>query len=133
MQRRTPRFTVVGALVAVLVAWVTAVFTAAQGAVPQPAAPSASAADVQAHLGTIKQYCASCHNDRTKTAGVSFEGATAETIAQHPDIFEKAVRKLRGRVMPPPNARQPAAAAVDSLVAWLESSLDRAAGRAHLT
>ena len=42
-------------------------------------------------------------------------------------MFEKAVRKLRGRVMPPPGARQPDAASVDSLVAWLEDSLDRAA------
>ena len=41
------------------------------------------------------------------------------------------MRKLRGRVMPPPGARQPAAAAVDSLVAYLEASLDRAATQAH--
>ena len=34
--------------------------------------------------------------------------------------------------MPPPGARQPDAAAVDSLVAWLEDSLDRAAGQAHV-
>src|SRR3954466_8365197 len=59
------------------------------------------------HLATIKQYCAGCHNDRMKAAGVSFDGLTAEAIGQHPEIFEKAVRKLRGRVMPPPNARQP--------------------------
>ena len=47
-------------------------------------------------------------------------------------MFEKAVRKMRGRVMPPPGARQPDAAAVDSLVAWLEDSLDRAASQAHV-
>ena len=38
-----------------------------------------------------------------------------------PTLFEKAVRKMRGRVMPPPGARQPDAAAADSLVAWLEA------------
>ena len=43
------------------------------------------------------------------------------------------MRKMRGRVMPPPGARQPDAAAIDSLVAWLEDSLDRAAGKAHLS
>ena len=37
--------------------------------------------------------------------------------ASTPSVFEKAVRKMRGRVMPPPGARQPDAAAVDSLVA----------------
>ncbi len=65
-------------------------------------------------------------------AGVSFEGLTPEAIASRPDLFEKAVRKMRGRVMPPPSARQPEPAAVDSLVAWLENSLDRAAGPSYL-
>ena len=109
---------------------------------PQPQQPSAPAprqtsapvtADSQAHLATITQYCATCHNDRAKTAGVSFEGITAESIGQHADVFEKAVRKMRGRVMPPPNARQPDSAAIDSLVGWLEQRLDRAAGQAHLS
>src|SRR5882672_7667114 len=96
------------------------------------APPAPKAPDSQ--LATIKQYCATCHNDRTKAGSVSFEGLTADSIGQHADVFEKAVRKLRGRVMPPPNARQPDAAAVDSLVAWLEDSLDRAAiaGPSHL-
>ena len=57
---------------------------------------------------------------------------TAASIAEHPDLFEKAVRKLRGRVMPPPGAKQPEPAAVDSLVTWLETSLDAAAGQAHI-
>jgi mono/diheme cytochrome c family protein len=87
-----------------------------------------------AQLATIKQYCGGCHNDRMKAAGVSFDGLTADGIGQRTDVFEKAVRKLRGRVMPPPNARQPDQAAVDSLVSWLEDSLDRAsaAGPSHL-
>src|SRR5688500_11608495 len=100
--------------VGLLVVWVTTVFTAAQGpsAAPTPTAAPATS-EAQAHLATIKQYCTGCHNDRTKIGGVSFEGLTADAIGQHPDVFEKAVRKVRGRVMPPPNARQPDAAAVD--------------------
>jgi hypothetical protein len=92
----------------------------------------APAADAGTQLATIKQYCAGCHNDRAQTAGVSFEGVTAESIGQHADVFEKAVRKMRGRVMPPPGARQPDAAVLDSLVAWLEQSLDRTAGNGHI-
>jgi mono/diheme cytochrome c family protein len=86
----------------------------------------------QAHLATINQYCVGCHNDTAKMAGVSFQGITAEHIGQRADVFEKAVRKLRGRVMPPPGARQPDAPAIDGLVAWLEASLDRVGGQAHL-
>src|SRR3984893_16714163 len=83
-----------------------------------------------AQLATIKEYCAGCHNDRAKTGGVSFEGLAPESIGQRADVFEKTVRKLRGRVMPPPGAKQPDARSVDSLVAWLEDSLDRAAAAA---
>jgi mono/diheme cytochrome c family protein len=88
-------------------------------------------ADVQ--LATVKQYCSSCHNDKAKTGGVSFEGITAASIAKDPELFEKAVRKLRGRVMPPPNAKQPDGKAVDSLVAWLEGSLDKLPNEARVT
>jgi mono/diheme cytochrome c family protein len=88
-------------------------------------------ADVQ--LATVKTYCATCHNDKAKTGGVSFEGITAASIAKDPELFEKAVRKLRGRVMPPPGAKQPDGKAVDSLVAYLETSLDKLPNEAHVT
>jgi hypothetical protein len=65
-------------------------------------------------------------------AGVSFEGLTAEGVASRADALEKAVRKMRGRVMPPPGARQPDPAAIDALVAWLEGALDRAESPAHV-
>ena len=58
---------------------------------------------------------------------------TARASRQHAEVFEKAVRKLRGRVMPPPGSRSslmPQTA--DALVAWLETSLDKAAGQAHV-
>src|SRR5580700_3870611 len=65
--------------------------------------------------------------------GFSFQGITVESIAKDPELFEKAVRKLRGRVMPPPGARQPDGKAVDSLVAYLEDSLDKLPNPQHVT
>src|SRR5688572_21290387 len=126
MSSRATRPALAIALAGVLIASMTGVFTASQA----PSGPQAS--DAEKQLATVKQYCAGCHNDRAKTAGVSFDGLTPEGIGQHAEVLEKAVRKMRGRVMPPPGARQPDAASIDSLVAWLETSLDRAAGRAHL-
>jgi mono/diheme cytochrome c family protein len=131
--RTAPRAAVVIALAAIaLVASLTRVLTAApeQAAAPQQAA--ASQAPAQGQLATMQQYCVSCHNDRVKTGGVSFQGVTPESIGQHADVFEKAVRKMRGRVMPPPGAKQPGSAVIDSLVAYLEDSLDKTAGKAHL-
>ena len=103
------------------------VFTA-----PQQATNIPPAAGAQGQLATIQQYCVTCHNDRAKVAGLSLEGITPESIGQRADVFEKAVRKMRGRVMPPPGARQPGTAAVDSLVAYLEGALDRAVTQAHV-
>ena len=107
-------------------------------AAPAPAVQTqAVSAATQAQLATIKEYCAGCHNDRGKVAGVSFEGLKPENIGEHAEVFEKAVRKLRGRVMPPPNAKQPDAKSIESLASWLEDSLDRsrsgAAVKAHVT
>src|SRR5437762_1253600 len=98
-------------------------------------APSSSQApaSADAQLATIKQYCSGCHSDKAKTGGVSFEGITAASITKDPELFEKAVRKLRGRVMPPPGAKQPDGKAVDSLVAWLEDSLDKLPSQAYVT
>jgi hypothetical protein len=81
----------------------------------------------------MQQYCATCHNDRVRTADVSFEGISAAGIAAQPDVFEKAVRKMRGRVMPPPGGRQPSPEAIDGVVAWLEDTLDASAGQAHIS
>src|SRR4029453_14856349 len=109
----------------VLIAALAGVFNASPVSQGAPAAQNPAA---QAALGTINQYCVGCHNDRAKTGGVSFQGLTADSIGQHAELFEKAVRKLRGGVMPPPGSKQPDAAAIDSLVGWLEDSLDRGGG-----
>jgi hypothetical protein len=56
---------------------------------------------------------------------------SAESVAEHPEIFEKVVRKLRGRQMPPPGMIQPSQQEVDALIGWLESTLDESS-KAHL-
>ena len=126
--RRTALTTVIVLLLAS--SYVGRAFQARRDGGPERAALQTRPEDSAAQLATIKQYCATCHNDRIKAAGVSFDGLTKENIGQRPDVFEKAVRKVRGHVMPPPNARQPDAAAADALVAWLEDSLDKAAAAA---
>src|SRR4051812_6194621 len=77
-----------------------------------PSASQAPAASqpppaAEAQLATVKQYCVGCHSDKAKTGGVTFENITAASVTKDPELFEKAVRKLRGRVMPPPGAKQP--------------------------
>src|SRR5262245_11765684 len=113
-------------LAAIVAASMTGVFIAS------PAAPATQTAAAPAQLDTINQYCVGCHNDRAKTGGVSFQGLTPANIGEHRDVFEKAVRKLRGRVMPPPGSKQPPAKDIDSLVSWLEDTLDKAPTNAYI-
>ncbi len=117
-------------LALIIVVSLATVFTASPPVTEPQTSPQAAAGPTQ--LDTINQYCVGCHNDRAKTGGVSFQGLTSAGIAQQQDVFEKAIRKLRGRVMPPPGAKQPDAKSIDSLVTYLEDTLDKAATKAHI-
>src|SRR5215475_3261442 len=86
-----------------------------------------NAASVSTQQALINQYCVTCHNQRAKTAGLMFDTMDLSDVSKHADVWEKAARKLRGGMMPPPGARQPDRAAVGSFVSWLENSLDQAA------
>jgi len=89
--------------------------------------------DPQAQWSLIGQYCVDCHNDAEFTADVSFEGLGPDQIPQHAELFETAVRKLRGRMMPPPGEPRPDDQAFVSLVSWIESELDANTGYEHLS
>src|SRR5215471_11527163 len=75
----------------------------APGAPPRPAAPAAPPAATQAQRALIDQYCVTCHNDRLKTAQLSLEKLDLAAVGDHPELWEKVVRKLRAGVMPPPD------------------------------
>jgi hypothetical protein len=77
----------------------------------------------------LKQYCATCHNDRVKAGGLSIDGLDLTAVDRHPDAWEKVVRKLRTGMMPPAGAPRPAPAIADTFTHALERSLDRAAAR----
>jgi hypothetical protein len=90
------------------------------------AAPQAQT-PAEKHRATLDQYCVTCHNDRLKTSNLSLEKLDLSTIGDHPDIWERVVRKLRAGVMPPPDIRRPALADYEALRDFLEAELDRKA------
>jgi len=75
----------------------------------------------------LDKYCVTCHNDRLKTANLSLQGLDLTKVADHADVWEKVVRKLRAGVMPPPDTPRPALAEYERLRDWLEATIDRAA------
>jgi hypothetical protein len=89
--------------------------------------PEALLAEGRAQWPLVERYCVECHNEADFAGEVSFDRLGPADVAAHADTFERAVRKLRGRLMPPPGGAAPAGADVDAFVAWLEASLDAAA------
>jgi len=76
---------------------------------------------------TIETYCVGCHNSRARVAGLALDTLSLDAVAEHADVWEKAVRKLRGHLMPPPGEPQPPAATIDGFVSWMEGRLDTVA------
>jgi hypothetical protein len=74
----------------------------------------------------LGKYCSKCHNTEDWAGGIAFESLSPDEIPQDAETWEKAVRKLRGRLMPPAGNPQPDAQAVQSFVTWMEGNLDRA-------
>ena len=74
----------------------------------------------------INQYCIGCHNQSAKTGGLALDNISTENVNQHPEVWEKVVRKLRARYMPPAGVPRPDERTYDALVASLETSLDTA-------
>jgi hypothetical protein len=73
----------------------------------------------------INQYCIGCHNDKLKTGGLSLETFSAENVSQNPEIWERVLHKVRARYMPPAGLPRPDEKAYQSLVYYLEKSLDQ--------
>jgi len=94
-----------------------------QRAMGQTAAtPAAGGPD--RHRTMLTTYCVTCHNTRLKTGGIAFDALNLQAAPDDAQIWEKALRKLRGHLMPPPGAPQPPQKDVDSFVAWMENTLD---------
>jgi hypothetical protein len=78
------------------------------------------------HWQVIEQYCIECHNATDFTAGIAFDRMSPAHVPESAEVWETAIRQLRGGLMPPPGARRPEPEALTELAAWLESTIDAA-------
>jgi mono/diheme cytochrome c family protein len=76
------------------------------------------------HQALLTTYCYSCHNPRTRVGGLTLQGLDPQAAGSDAEIWEKVVRKLRGRQMPPPGSPQPEQKEIDAFVGWMENQLD---------
>ena len=96
------------------------------------AAPAAAAAEPEAdaYRAVVDRYCLTCHNSRTRTAGLALDTVAEGVLADHTEVWERVVRKLRARQMPPAAARRPDEATYAAAIGSLEAALDRHAAAA---
>ena len=59
------------------------------------------------HLAVVNEYCLSCHDEDHKKGELSLEAVASHDVARHPEVWEKVVRKLRARQMPPIGKSRP--------------------------
>jgi hypothetical protein len=102
---------------------------------PQTSSGSSRPQSAEAERALLDQYCAVCHNQKTKGSGsgqaaeasrkLTLDNADLEHVSADPEMWEKVVRKLRAGMMPPSGARRPDAATYEGMITWLENELDR--------
>jgi cytochrome c553 len=85
------------------------------------AAPSVTLASAQ---DVVAKTCVGCHNDRGRAGNLSLQSFDINTAADHADVTEKMIRKLRAGLMPPAGARRPDESVLDGLADALEAQAD---------
>jgi hypothetical protein len=104
------------------VLFLTGVFLGGGGLQPQSRDGS-----VSPERAVVNRYCVSCHNTALKAGELALDTISSQDVGQHPEAWEKVVRKLRARHMPPAGMPRPDERTYAAAVSSLETSLDRAA------
>src|SRR5262245_32616596 len=75
----------------------------------------------------IQNNCVKCHNTTDWAGSLALETLDLSHAGDDAEVWEKAIGKLRGRLMPPAGEKQPAQPDVDAFIGYLETSVDAAA------
>lgn len=81
--------------------------------------------DHQLFFQTEKIYCDSCHSGPRARGKLNLQSLDLAHLERSGETWEKILRKLRNREMPPVGLPRPSAAAYDSLIATIEAERDR--------
>ena len=103
---------------------VLALLIASSSALRTEAVAQTGAAAGSSQQAMLTTYCYTCHNTQVQMGGLALQGLDIQAAGADAAIWEKAMRKLRGRLMPPPGSPQPEQKDIDAFVAWMENTLD---------
>ena len=91
----------------------------------QQAAPARTTSESARKV--LDQYCVGCHNHKARTANFSLQTADLSAAGDHPEIWERVIRKMRAGMMPPAGLPRPPLATYNGVRDWLEAEIDRKA------
>jgi hypothetical protein len=112
--------------------WAAGSLLLAQTAVPSAARQTgtgSAAAATATHRAWLNKYCLGCHNSRSPQPAndpVNLESASLDDLLPHAATWERVLRKLNVRAMPPQGSPHPSEPEYAAFTAWLSGSLDRA-------
>lgn len=81
---------------------------------------------IEQHWGALEQYCGDCHNYEQWAGGVAFDVLSLDSAHEDAEIWEETIRKLNGRLMPPPGKPQPSPQELEGFVSSMVAYLDEA-------
>ncbi len=91
--------------------------------------PTGAAEQDGAQWSLLEGYCTRCHNAEDWAGGVAFDTMTPAGIPDDAKVWEEALRKLRGHLMPPPGKPQPDQRRIDAFASWMTARLDAAGSK----
>jgi hypothetical protein len=88
-----------------------------------------SGADAVKYRALLDKYCVTCHNKRTLSPAdgpINLESAGFDDLLSNAATWERVLRKLSVRAMPPQGMPRPAEAEYAAFTGWLAASIDKA-------
>jgi hypothetical protein len=109
--------------------WLAVLFVACHSIGSQQPAARPSIETGSPVTAVVNKYCVTCHDSEVKKGELDLESISRDDVTSHPDIWERVVRKLRARQMPPAEKKRPDERVYNAIVSELVSALDRAAAK----
>jgi hypothetical protein len=90
-------------------------------------AQNTTGTDAANYKTLMQMYCVGCHSGPTPFAGLNLEPLDPAKLNENGVIWEKMIRKLRDRQMPPAGMPRPDDATYDAFFKYIETGRDRLA------
>lgn len=74
---------------------------------------------------TLERYCINCHDSDAKKGGIDLDSILDDDFSKHPEVWEKVIKQLNARHMPPIGKKRPDEAGYATIVNHLTTELDR--------